>query len=106
MSRPDPFEEYRQRYGANPAASDPFEAYRQRYGTAEPEGKGGGGLLGGLRTVAQGVTLGFGDEIEGLARGAAALVPGGDTPGGAMRREMEDARQSVAGFKEAHPVGS
>lgn len=62
------------------------------------------GLSGGLRTAAQGATLGFGDELEALARGAGALVPGGRSPREAFGAGLEEARGDIEQFREEHPV--
>lgn len=66
----------------------------------------GAGLSGALRTAAQGATLGFADELEGLARGAAALLPGGQSPAEAYRAGVEAARADIERFREEHPVAS
>jgi hypothetical protein len=55
-------------------------------------------LAGGLRTIEQGATLGFGDELNA---GIRALVPGQT-----LADALADERASVAGFRERHPVGA
>lgn len=78
---------------------DPEEATRRVSEATGAQPKRGAGLSGVLRTVAQGVTLGFGDEIEGAAR---ALIPGG----AGYREGVDAAREDVERFREEHPVGS
>lgn len=53
-------------------------------------------LSGLARTAAQGVTLGFSDELEGLAAG---ILPGGRT----REEARAAAREDVGQFREAHP---
>jgi hypothetical protein len=55
-------------------------------------------LAGGLRTIEQGATLGFGDELNA---GIRALMPGQT-----LADALADERTSVAGFRERHPVGA
>jgi hypothetical protein len=52
-------------------------------------------LAGGLRTIEQGATLGFGDELNA---GIRALMPGQT-----LADALADERTSVAGFRERHP---
>ncbi len=59
------------------------------------------GLLG---SAAQGATLGFSDELGGAVRAAGALVPGGDSPAEAYRKQRDATRQQLHGFQQEHPV--
>ena len=47
------------------------------------------------RLAGQGALFGFGEELEGLARGAAAILPGGRSPGEAYRETVEGARRDI-----------
>lgn len=81
---------------------DPLAGYTPDWRSQPAES--GIDLSGLARTFGQGVTLGFGDELEGLVRGAAALVPGGMSPREAYGAGVQGARQDVEQFREEHPV--
>lgn len=61
-----------------------------------------------LRTAAQGLTFGFGEEMEAAAREpvsairAALGAPGGE----AYERRLADLRESLGAYREAYPVSS
>lgn len=59
-----------------------------------------------LRAFNQGATLGFSDELEGLISGAAALVPGGRSPGQAYREDADTARRELSTFRNQHPAAA
>lgn len=63
-------------------------------------------MLGGLgRSAAQGVSLGFSDEIAAGLRSLPALLPGsGESYGDAYGRNVEEHRRALREFKEDHPV--
>lgn len=54
---------------------------------------------GAARMAAQGLTLGFGDEIEGAVKG---LIPGGDS----YAEGRDAARKSLGAYREAYPKTS
>lgn len=76
--------------------------------SAAPQPPGGGGIdkSGLARTLAQGATLGFGEEIEGGLAALGAMVPGGRSPGEAYREQVTGAREDIGQFREEHPVMS
>ena len=58
-----------------------------------------------LRTAAQGLTLGFGDEIEAAMRNPGLLL-GLESSRQEYADDLADARRSIAGFRESNPVQS
>tara|TARA_R100001015_G_C4631468_1_gene193983 strand:+ start:1212 stop:3149 length:1938 start_codon:yes stop_codon:yes gene_type:complete len=58
-----------------------------------------------LRTAAQGLTLGFGDEIEAAMRNPGLLL-GLESSKQEYADDLADARRSIAGFRESNPVQS
>jgi len=52
-------------------------------------------FMGGARTMGQGLTFGYGDEIEGYARAAAQGIP--------YSQAVGEARKSIGAYKEQNP---
>jgi hypothetical protein len=56
------------------------------------------------RLGAQGLTFGFGDELEALAKGAAAAIPGGRSPREAYGEALETSRGSIEKARQDAPL--
>ena len=56
--------------------------------------------------VAQGTTLGLADEIRAAGKSIPALMPGGETPGDAYSRNLQEERAAVQNYKNDHPYRS
>lgn len=100
-TRPSPLLDMARSAGFDPDKADPVTPETPRPDVPMIDGYRNAGKL--LRTGAQGATLGFSDELRGLAEGAAALVPGGRSPGEAYRGGRDAERQALGEFREDFP---
>jgi len=67
--------------------------------------KRAGGAFPRLRTLAQGLTLGFGDEIEAAVRNPGVLL-GLEGSQQGYQDVLDDARSAVSNFREQYPTGA
>jgi len=60
-------------------------------------------ILGGARSILQGLTLGGADEVEGAVAGVESMLGGGNY-GAGYDQGLFEARSSVKDFKQANPI--
>lgn len=74
--------------------------------TAYVQGRRKPVLPGAVSSLAQGVTLGFADEITAGARALPRLAPGGESFGDAYKESVAAERRGLKGFRQAHPIAA
>lgn len=84
------------------APDEPVESLIDRY-APKPEGPGLGEAV--VRGAAQGVTLGFADEIAGALKGAFTAATTDKTLGEAYTEARDESRGKYRSAREAHPIG-
>ncbi len=87
-------------------ADSPEQAQAQALALGNQSGPAESLLKSGTRALDlfnSGMTLGWSDELQGLAGAIPALMPGGESPGEAYRRQRDAVRQSIGQAKSNSP---